>query len=423
MPVYEYRAIARANGKKQRGVIDADSPAMARRKLRDQDLIATDVVLTSGGEAPAEKPGKPGARGRSAAAQPAARPKRGGGRVSPRDMALMTRQLAVLLHAGMPLVEALAALIEQTSRPRLKAAIYDIRDRVNSGRTLADSLGEHPRIFNNLYVNMVRAGEVSGALEGVLFRLADITEHQAKLRAQLTSSMAYPAFMGIFALAVITFLMMVIVPRITQIFEKQQAKLPRITEILIGTSEFMGTYWWVIAGLVFGVFTLWRAWVARDEGRKTWDRWKLNFPLYGGLHLKLVCARFTRTLGTMLQSGLTMLPALDVVTTVLDNRFIQSHMEDVKAGVRRGRDLAAPLKETGFFPPMMIHMIELGQRSGEIEDMLIKVAETYDDDVRLTIEAVVGLIEPIIIIIMGIFVGFIVLSILLPILNMSQNLR
>ncbi len=425
MPVYEYKAIARATGKKQRGVIDADSPAMARRKLRDLDVIATEVTLTSGGEAVTEAPAKPTRRARGAPTHaPAAKPKRsGGGRIPPRDMALTTRQLAVLLRAGMPLVESLSALIEQTSRPRLRAAIYDVRERVNSGKTLADAMAEHPRIFNNLFVNMVRAGEISGALEPVLFRLADITENQAKLRSQIISTMAYPAFMGVFALGVITFLMLVIVPRITSIFAKQQAKLPRITEIMIGTSEFLGTYWWVIVAAVFGVFTLWRTWVSRDEGRKTWDRWKLSFPLYGGLHLKLICARFTRTLGTMLQSGLTMLPALDVVSSVLDNRYVQGHMEEVKAGVRRGRDLAVPLKETGFFPPMMIHMIDLGQRSGEIEDMLIKVAETYDDDVRLTIEAVVGLIEPIIIILMGVFVGFIVLSILLPILNMSQNLR
>lgn len=422
MPVFEYKAMVRATGKSQKGVIDADSPAVARRKLREQGLIATDVVATAG-EAPAKETNKPGRKPRAGAAKPAAPKRTGGGRISPREMSLTTRQLAVLLRAGMPLVEAIAALVEQTSKPRLRAALYDIRDKVNGGKTLADSLAEHPRIFNDLYVNMVRAGEISGALEPVLFRLADLTENQAKLRSQILSSMAYPAFMGVFALAVITFLMLVIVPRITQIFQKQKAALPQITEFMIGVSDFLGNYWWVIAGLVFGVFTMWRAWISRPEGRKTWDRIKLKFPMYGGLHLKLVCARFTRTLGTMLQSGLTMLPALDVVSSVLGNTYIQAHMENVKAGVRRGRDLAAPLKETGFFPPMMIHMIELGQRSGELEDMLVKVAETYDDDVRLTIEAVVGLMEPIIIIVMGVFVGFIVLAILLPILNMSQNLR
>jgi general secretion pathway protein F len=335
---------------------------------------------------------------------------------------MLTRQFAVLLKAGMPLVDALGALQEQTSKPRLQAAIYDIRDRVNSGSTLGDALGKHPRLFSNLYVNMVRAGEVSGTLEEVLFRLAEIQEHQSKLKAQLMSSLAYPAFMAIFAVAVVIFLMMFIVPRITKIFEKQEAALPRPTEILIASSDFLASYWPLIVVAIVGSLALWRWWISRPEGRLKWDKMKLRFPLYGGLHLKLVCARFARTMGTMLQSGLTMLPALEVVNSVLENAYFKEHMDEVKAGVRRGRDLAQPLRETGLFPSMMIHMVELGQKSGEIEDMLIKVADTYDDDVRLTIDAIVGLIEPVIIIVMGVFVGFLVISILLPILNMSQNL-
>jgi general secretion pathway protein F len=333
----------------------------------------------------------------------------------------MTRQLAVLLRAGMPLVEALSALIEQTSKPRLRAVVYDIRDRVNSGKSLGDALAMHPRIFSPLYTNMVRAGEAGGALEAILFRLAEILEHQAKVRSQLMSSLAYPMFMAVFAISVIVFLMVVIVPRITLIFQKQKAELPAITKALINTSHFIAHYWYFLVGAVVLVYMLWRMWVSREEGRLTWDRLKLRFPLYGTLHLKLVCARFARTLGTMLHSGLNMLPALDVVNSVLGNRYIQQQMEEVKAGVRRGRDLAVPLKETGLFPPMMIHMIELGQRSGELEDMLIRVAENYDDEVKQTVDAMVGLLEPVIIIIMGIFVGFLVLAILLPILTMSSN--
>jgi len=408
MAVYEYKAIVKATGKNSKGVIDAEGAAQARQKLRDQGLFPTDIeeskvlsASTKGGDGP-----KGG----------------GGGRVSARDMAMLTRQFGVLLRAGMPLVDALGAMQEQTSKQRLQAALYDIRDSVNSGATLGDALAKHPRLFNNLYVNMVRAGEVSGTLEEVLFRLADIQEHQAKLKAQLTSSLAYPVFMGLFAVAVVIFLMMFIVPRITIIFERQEAELPKPTEILIASSHFLGTYWWLIIGVIVGAFMLWRWWISRPEGRIKWDRLKLRFPLYGGLHLKLVCARFARTMGTMLQSGLTMLPALEVVNSVLENAYFKEHMDEVKAGVRRGRDLAQPLRETGLFPSMMIHMVELGQKSGEIEDMLIKVADTYDDDVRLTIEAIVGLIEPVIIIVMGVFVGFLVISILLPILNMSQNL-
>lgn len=412
MPVYEYKAILKTTGKSQKGVIDADSPAQARRKLRDQDLYPTNIEeSTQGGAALAQGSGAKSGSGKSM-----------GGRVSVRDLALMTRQLATLIKAGMPLVEALGALLEQTSRPRLQTAIYDVRDRVNGGSSLADALSEHPRIFSNLYVNMVRAGESSGTLEAILLRLADVLEHQAKLRGQILSSLAYPAFMAFFAVGVIVFLMLVIVPRITQIFQKQDAELPRLTEYMIKSSDFLGTWWWLILLIFFGIFSLWRAWISRPKGKQTWDRIKLRFPLYGTLHTKLLCARFARTLGTMLHSGLTMLPALDVVHSIINNAHIQAQMDDVKAGVRRGRDLATPLKDTGLFPPMMIHMIELGQRSGQIEEMLLNVSETYDEDVRLTIEAIVGLLEPVIIIIMGIFVGLLVLAILLPILNMSTNI-
>lgn len=409
MPLFAYKALAKETGKTLKGVIDADTAAVARRKLREQNLYPTDLTETSGGS-------------EADTAQPRVfRQRGGGGRVSTRDMALMTRQFAVLLRAGMPMVEALSALIEQTSKQRLRAAIYDIRDRVNSGATLADAMGEHSRIFSSLYVNMVRAGELSGALETVLLRLAEIMEHQARLKSQITSALAYPCFMGLFALGVVVFLMTVIVPRITLIFQKQKAELPVLTKTLMKVSGFVGSYWFVIVLALLGVFFLWRFWISREKGRLRWDRMKMSFPLYGPLHMKLVCARFSRTLGTMLQSGLTMLPALDVVNSVVGNTFIQSHMDAVKAGVRRGRDLAQPLKETGLFPPMMIHMVNLGQRSGEIEDMLIQVAETYDEDVRLTINALVALIEPAIIVVMGVFIGVLVLAILLPILQMSRN--
>lgn len=408
MAVFEYKALSKATGKTVSGVIDADNAATARRKLREQDLYPT--FLSGGTES-----GTPGA-----ALPGTGRMSRG--RVSVRDIAMMTRQLSVLLRAGMPVVEALNAMIDQTSKQRLRMVIFDVREKVNSGKGLGDSLGEHPRVFSDLYVNMVRAGESSGSLEQVLVRLADILERNAKLRSQIISTLAYPAFMGCFAFAIIVFLMTVIVPRITKLFQKQEQELPKLTKAMISVSDFIGHWWFLIIGAVFLVLFIWRLWISREEGRRTWDRMKLRFPLYGGLHQKLASARFTRTLGIMLQSGLTMLPALEVVNTVIDNKHILATMDEVKAGVRRGRDLAQPLKETGLFPPMMIHMIELGQRSGELESMLVQVADTFDEDVRLTIEAIVALIEPAIIIVMGVFVGTLVLAILLPIFQMSTNI-
>jgi len=416
MAIYEYKAITKA-GKPTKGVIDADSAAVARRKLREQDLFPTDMTEAAGVKNATA----------SAAVDRQALDERKGfrfvfGGVPTRDLALMTRQFGVLLKAGMPLVEALTALLEMTPRPRLKKAIYDVRDKVKSGSSLADALARHPRVFSPLYSNMVRAGEAGGALEQVLQRLADIEEHQAKLKGQIKSAIAYPAFMGVVALGIVTFLMLVIVPRITQIFEKQEQELPTITKIMVSTSHFIGSYWWLMIGVIGGIFFLWRLWVRTERGRMKWDRIRLKLPLYGTLLIKLISARFARTLGTMLESGLTMMNSLDVVKTVIDNKPIEESMADVKAGVRRGRDLAQPLRDTGFFPPMLIHMIELGQRSGQIEDMLLRVAETYDDDVRLATEAMVGLLEPIIIILMGVVVGFLVLAILLPILSMSQNI-
>lgn len=408
MAVYEYKAIVKSNGKTIRGVIDAENLAQARRKLREQELYPTEINQDTSGAEGINK----GISGRFTSR----------GRVSLRDVALMTRQMAVLLRAGMPVLEALNALIDQTSRMRLRATIYEVRDGVNSGRTLGDSLDGHPKVFSEMYVNMVRAGEVSGTLEQVLLRLADILERQHKIRSQIISSMAYPAFMALFAVAIIVFLVVVIVPRITSMFERQETELPALTKALIGFSDFVGSYWWLILLVFAGIFGLWRLYVSREEGRKNWDKMKLSFPLYGDLHLKLVCARFARTMGTMLQSGLMVLPALEIVNTILGNTFIQSCMDDVKVGVRRGRDLAQPMKETGLFPPMLIHMIELGQRSGEIENMLIQIADTFDEDVRLTIDALVSLIEPIIIIVMGMFVGLLVMAILLPIFQMSTNI-
>lgn len=408
MAVYEYQAIDRSTKKKVKGMIDADSAAAARRKLRDQALSPTQVK-----ESFAEGAGK-GDRELDRSIDL--------GRVSTRDLGMMTRQLAVLLNAGMPLVEALTALLDQTSKPKLRKALFDVRDRVREGVSLADGMEAHPRIFSMLFVNMVRAGESSGAMEQVLYRLADILEHQAKMRAKVMGTLAYPAFMALFAVAIISFLVVVIVPRITRLFERQEQELPQLTEMLIASTDFIRDYWWALIGGTLIAFWAWRMWVARPEGRLRWDQFKLRVPVFGPLHLKLVCGRFARTLGTMLESGLTITRALDVVTTVLQNTYVEKAMEDVKAGVRRGKDLAVPMKQTGVFPPMLLYMVELGQRSGELETMLLKTADTYDDDVTVTVDAMVSLLEPVIIIVMGLFVGMLVLSILLPILNMSTSI-
>jgi general secretion pathway protein F len=408
MGVFEYEAMAKS-GKSVRGVIDADTAAAARRKLREQDLYPTKLSQSDA---------------KAAAAGVASVEERGTlvGRISQRDISLMTRQLAVLLQAGMPLVEALGALMEQTANPRLRKAVFAVRDKVNEGITLADALSNHKRIFSELYINMVRAGEQSGALEGVLFRIADITERSDRLKRKVTSMLAYPILMGLVGVSIVTFMMTFVVPKIVKIFTSQKRELPFITTAMIEASEFIRNWWFLLVGGAIGLFVLWRLWVSRPEGRMRWDRFKMRVPLYGPLYVKMISTRFSRTLGTMLQSGLTMMTALDVVKSVLQNKVVESSMDDIKAGVRRGRDLTIPMRETGFFPPMLLHMVELGQRSGDIENMLLKVADTYDEDIEMTVDGIVSLLEPLMILVMGVFVGFLVMSILLPIFDISSGM-
>jgi general secretion pathway protein F len=409
MAVFEYKALAES-GKKVKGIIDADTAAAARRKLRDQKLYPTDVKESFGKDSGAET-------------QSALKKGRGYGGVSTRDLTLMTRQMAVLLRAGMPLAEALKALIDQTSNARLQKTVYAIREQVIEGGRLAHGMAAHPRIFSPLYINMVRAGESSGTLEQVLFRLDDILDHQAKLKAKIVSTMAYPAFMAVFAVAIIGFLSLVVMPKITDLFTKRDQDLPKLTEYLMATTDFIMTYWYLLAGGVLLIYILWKTWVSIPKGRKAWDHLLLRLPLFGRLRRKLICGRFARILGTMLESGLTMMNALDVVVTIIGNKHIEESMDGIMASVRRGRGLSAPMKESGEFPAMFIHMVELGQRSGELESMLKQTADTYDDDVEVTIDALVSLLEPVIIIVMGLFVGVLVMSILMPILDMSSSIQ
>jgi general secretion pathway protein F len=260
-------------------------------------------------------------------------------------------------------------------------------------------------------------------LELVLLRLADILERQVRLTHKIRSALAYPIIMIIVGAAVVVFLMMFIVPKITEMFTLRGQALPWVTELLIDITSFLTSYWLFIAIGAGVAVALWRIWVRRPEGRLAWDKLKLRMPLIGDLYIKVISARFARTLGSMLESGLTMMTALDVVKTVVRNRLVEDRMDDVKSDVRRGKDLAAPLSAAAVFPPMLINMIELGQRSGELEAMLVKVADTYDEEVTMTVDALVSLLEPVMILVMAVVVGFLVIAILLPGFQMSSGFQ
>jgi general secretion pathway protein F len=343
-------------------------------------------------------------------------------RTSARDICVLTRQLATLLHAGMPLVPALSALVEQMQGDSLSQIMKEIRDSVNAGSSFAGALGKHPGVFSNLFVNMVAAGETSGTLEEVLLRLAEILDKRAHLAGKVKSVIAYPLMLTVVAVGVVMFLLSFVVPSITQIFLEINRQLPWPTRLLISTSAFMKTYLLVIIAavcvMVFGI----GAWVRTEEGRIVWDRSKLRMPLFGKLFLKLEISRLTRTLGILLASGIPVLSALEITKGVVQNRFIAGTLGSVKDLVGKGDNIADAVRNTGLFPPIVFHIIATGQISGDIEGGLLSIADMYDGEVEMMAKTLTSLLEPAIVLAMGAVVGFIVLAILLPIFEINQVL-
>ena len=405
MAVFEYLAISGA-GRESTGIIEADSPAAARRRLREQGLHPVTVGESAVGGIAARE-----VRLRSLIKRKPAE-----------EVSLLTRQLAVLLEAGMPIVDALSAVLEQVDTPRLERVIHELRDKVKQGATLGDALAAHPREFSDLYVNMVRAGESSGALEAVLFRLADYLQNQIRIANRIKSALAYPMIMCTFGLAVIAFLMTFAIPKISQVFEDLNRNLPAITTFLIKTSTAARDYWWLgLVVLTAVVFALNR-YTKTPSGRRRWDWLRLNAPVFGDLSRKLAMSRFSRTLGTLVEGGLTVMPALDIVKRVVQNVILEDAVDEARKAVRRGQDLATPLRESGLFPPMLVHMVSLGERSGQLEKMLLRVANAYEEEAETKVSTLMSLLEPAIILVMGVFVAFLVLAILLPIVDIGQGI-
>jgi general secretion pathway protein F len=404
MPVFQYKALT-AGGKAVQGLKEADSPRTLRAVLRRDGVFLTEVL---------------GEQQVKAQAQREVDVKRWVfGRVSPEDLAVATRQLAVLVHAGIPLVESLTALVDQVEHERLKRVLGDVKQRVNEGASLADALGAHPRVFSTLFVNMIRAGESSGALEVVLVRLADFTQSQARLRSKIMGTMAYPAAMLVIGSLVLGILFAVVIPKITKIFEDTRATLPWMTRALIGFSTFVSQYWWALLALVgLGVWGFLR-WKATPAGRMRWHMAVLRLPIFGRLLRLVAIGRFARTLSTLLKSGVPLLTAMDIVRNVVGNDRLAEVIDQARDAIREGESIAAPLKRSGEFPPLVHHMVAVGERSGALEEMLGNVADAYEDQVETTIGALTSLLEPVMIVAMGAVVAFIVFSVLMPILQIN----
>jgi general secretion pathway protein F len=401
VPVYAYKGLS-TEGRAVAGVVDAESARSARLKLRRTGVFPTDLTED---RAPAGRRVALGAGMRE--------------RVPTQELAAATRQLATLIAAGLPLVEALAALADQTEREHLSRAIVQIRERVTEGRSLADALVEHPRLFSPLYVNMVRAGEVSGALDIVLGRLADYTENQARLLGKVRTALIYPAVMLLLGGAILFFLVSYVVPKVTRIFQDTQQQLPRVTLILIAVSDFTARWWWLLLLLAGAAALAARAYVRTPAGRERFDGWLLRVPYVGRLVQKVAVARFARTLSTLLASGIGLLQALDIVRNIVDNRVIARAIENARDAIREGQSIAPPLRDSGVFPPLVVHMVAVGERSGQLEAMLGKAADAYDNEVENAVTSLTTVLEPLLIVFMGVVVLFIVLAILLPIFELN----
>ena len=412
MPVYQYRGY-RANGASATGIVDAENPKVARLKLRKGGVFPTEMEEQKGA-------------GKSFTTHSSRQPISGGVRsaaLTVNDVALMTRQMATLLVAGLPLVDSLGVLMDQTEKKSIKSLLADIREAVRGGVSYSAVLEQYPKDFSPIYVHMVRAGESSGALDQILFRLAEFLEKQLALKNKVTNAILYPAIMLVVGTVILFFLVTFVVPKITAVFLHSKQALPWPTVVLMEVSRFCADYWMVILGFILATIWMMRRLLRTEPGRLVRDRVVLKVPLIGQVARMVSISRLASTLATMLSSGVQLLDALDVSRRVMNNRVLEQAVEEARQNIREGETIAEPLKRSGEFPPLVTHMIAVGEKSGEMEEMLRRIGQIFDGEVDRVITRFTSLLEPVMIVVMGVIVLFIVVAILLPIFEMGQMVR
>jgi len=405
MPVFDYQALD-AKGKTVSGIIDADGAQAARQKIRDMGNFPVNIKEVTEGES-SEKRHAPSLQGLFS-------------RVTPAQVSLWTRQLATLTGAGFPLVSALTTLVSQTKTQGFTKIAARIKDSIVEGNSFASALTLYPSIFSQIYINMVRAGETSGTLEIVLQRLADIMEKQQELKSRIQTAMAYPILMTAVGALVLFFLMTFVVPNITTIFEDMNQALPTPTRFLIAASDLFKKYWWTLAIILAGALVAMKAFRKTDRGLAVTDRLLLAAPVIGPMLKKIAAARFARTLGSLLENGVTMLPALEIVKNITGNVIISDLIAKASEEVEKGQGLGVSLAADDVFPDLAVQMVQVGEQSGELEPMLYKIADVYENEVQASIMSMMAMLEPVMILAMAVVVLFIVLSICLPIFEMNQ---
>jgi len=413
MPVFSYEAMD-SRGRAVRGEVEAASPDDAGAKLRQQGLFPTNVKLKSAGPATAAAV-KTDVESRSSFFL---------GRVSHKDLTVFTRQLATLLDAGLPIVRSLEILEGQMRRPlRLKYALRDIVDDVKAGATLSEAMSKFPRIFDTLYTNMIRAGEAGGVLVPILERLATFMEKSLRLRKRVKSALIYPIFVILFAGGVMFAIMKYVIPNFEKVFKDMgQGNMPQLTVMVLGVARFVQHHWYLIILAPVAVFAILKLIRLSEAGALALDRLKLSIPILGRIVAKSQTARFTRTLGTLVASGVPILDALDIIRDTTGNLVFSNVVAQVHENIRQGGTIAEQLGNSGVFDDIVVNMVQVGEETGELDKMLLRVADSYDEEVDNLVQGLVSLLEPAIIILMGVGVGFIVIALFLPLITLMTSL-
>lgn len=403
MPVFEYRGLNRS-GKNVKGTIDADNMRSARTKLKKDGIFVSDLK-----DKTREKKAAAGKRKTSSKS------------VNTSDLSMMTRQLATLLHSNIPLVDSLGAVSEQVDNNTLSECLAEMRDMVNEGTAFYKALLKYPNIFNKIFISMCEAGEMSGTLDVILIRLAEFTEAQNELQSKIKSAMLYPLLMGGFSMILLAVLFVFVIPKMMVVFDSTpELTLPWYTEVVIAISNFLIEYWIVIIVSIVLTWFVFRNWKNSEKGRPQYDALLLKLPVVGPLVRTIAVSRFTRTLSTLLTGGVPMLSAMGIVRNVVNNETLAKAIDSARDNISEGETIAGPLKKSGQFPPIVIHMIKIGEKTGELEHMLTQVSDAYDFQVKVKIDGMTSLLEPIMIIFMGLVIGVIVFAIMVPMFEMSN---
>jgi type II secretion system protein F len=404
MALFTYQATD-ASGKSVKGTLEAKDESVLVDKLQEMGYFPISIGKgTAASEAPAS----------------AGLMKFFSKRVPGRAVTLFTHELSSMLDAGLPLDRSLSILAELEKNIEFKSVILDMHNGIQSGLTFADCLEKHPDVFSEIYVSTVRAGEAGGALEAVLSRIKKFMEETEKLKEDIKSALIYPLILTIVGGSAIMLMLLFVIPKFTVIFADMGGAMPLPTRMLLGLSEAVSRFWWVIALVAAGVFFEVRRRLGTREGRLFFDRLKLDVPLLGEVLKKAVISRFSRTLGTLLQGGLPILDALSIAVNTMGNSFMSRDIQPVIEGVRRGRGMVTPLRETGSFPPLAVHLLTIGEETGKLDEMLLKLSDNYDQDISTSIKRLLSLMEPLIILVMAVVVGFIVISLLLAIFSLND---